>query len=946
MSCLDEETVAGCIEDRLTVDERAAALLHIDDCDRCRRLLALTARSLLDDDLDEHERPPPLVVAIGSFIGRYRVRARIGGGAMGEVFAATDPQLGRDVAVKVLRSDLTDTVAAAQRARLVLEAQALARITHPNVVSVYDVGIADSHIFIAMELVKGGTLTSWLDTPRSWREVLAVMQSAGRGLAAVHAAGLIHRDFKLDNVLIGDDGRVCVTDFGLARVSDAGDDPRATEGRLALGPVHVTRTGALLGTPSYMPPEQLRGEPATAASDQFAFCAALYEALLGVRPFAGGSVEELLAAHALGQLRPPLPTRARVPGFVRSALRRGLSSDPAHRFVSMDALLSALAAGLRRPGLWLRGALAAAAMATVVMLLHPWQKLTCPRIDTIWTSARRAQLAAAFHASGRPSAVFVWGAVERALDRFAGAWQERQEELCAAPRDRSPAVAETEECLQDLRLELGALLASFEKADVATISHALGAAESLTSLSQCRSAHRRSTLSAAHRQPLEAELAWLNAADNGSHIADAWPRAAAAVDRAHALGDRWMEARALLLRGRLLLDGGDAKGAEPVLFAAYTAASEVGDDALAAQAGIQEMFALGTRLSRVDEARRWAALTHALVKRVGDDDLTATFDDTQGTLLTQWGQFDEAIASLTHALAGHRRLRGNDSYAVVRDLHNLAEARLEREDGKRRDVETAQTLEEEALGIALHLFGPVSPTVGGCYDALGGIATRQGRYNDAQGLLEKSLQIRRATLPADHTDIAESLGGLASVLVALDRQAEALVDLNEAIAIDERKLGPDNQQLAMWIDTRGDVDRELHRYDAALVDYRRALAMLEHAPDAGLRAIPLIGVGQTEARARQCGGRAGAAGRSGAAPRRRSADQFTRVGDGAFLARQSAVGDPRARARQKAGRKSARRVRVSGAFARGRFAARDRRLARGPPVSHHSKRKTKPGSPR
>jgi hypothetical protein len=265
-------------------------------------------------------------LAPGALIaGQYRILAELGAGAMGVVYRARDVRLGRDVAIK-----LCSALGPRALARFEREAAALARLSHPNAVTVYQVGEQDGRLFIVMEAVAGGTARAWAKG-RSWREIVALYAAAGEGLAAAHAAGLVHRDFKPDNVLVGDDGRPRVADFGLAH---AGDAVRA------LGSAHVTGTGAVLGTPAYMPPEQRAGGSLDARADQYAFCAALWEALFEELPYSNPgatSSEELRTGkHARSALGGAVPRR------VVAALRRGLSAVPADRWPSMAALCAEL----------------------------------------------------------------------------------------------------------------------------------------------------------------------------------------------------------------------------------------------------------------------------------------------------------------------------------------------------------------------------------------------------------------------------------------------------------------------------------------------------------------------------------------------------------------------------------------------------------------------------
>ena len=283
--------------------------------------------------------------------GRYRLGERLGEGGLGVVYEAHDPELDRTVAVKVLRPNVSANDGSRARRRLIREARAMAALTHPNVVEIYDVSSDARGMLIVMERLYGVTLGQWLLERRTVDEVLSVMEAAGRGLQAAHEAGLVHRDFKPGNVFVCDDGRVKVLDFGLARPaesdsdapSDSGAEPPSEitghgSGELALD---VTRTGAVLGTPAYMAPEQHRGEASDARTDQFAFCATLYRALYDVLPFAGNRVDALEEAKNARRVTTPHRSVA-VPGRVRSAILRGLAPFPEDRWPTMAALLGAL----------------------------------------------------------------------------------------------------------------------------------------------------------------------------------------------------------------------------------------------------------------------------------------------------------------------------------------------------------------------------------------------------------------------------------------------------------------------------------------------------------------------------------------------------------------------------------------------------------------------------
>ena len=325
----------------------------------------------------------PAALAAGGRLGRFVVLRPLGAGGMGTVYAAYDEELGRRLAVKLLHARPGGTLG---RGRLLREAQAMARLSHPNVVQIYEVGEHGPDVFVAMEYVEGGTLESWRHArAREPAEVVAMYVQAGRGLAAAHAAGLVHRDFKPENVLVGPDERPRVGDFGLARARGSHDlddpgasmsNPGASRSDVLASP--LTATGVLTGTPAYMSPEQFHGGPVDAASDQFSFCAALYEALYGRRPFAGETMAELILHVTGGDLLPP-PADTGVPPRLFEHLRRGLAVDPRARWPSIDALLDQLAvdpqrdtsaAPRERRRLALAMGLAVAAIVTTITILE------------------------------------------------------------------------------------------------------------------------------------------------------------------------------------------------------------------------------------------------------------------------------------------------------------------------------------------------------------------------------------------------------------------------------------------------------------------------------------------------------------------------------------------------------------------------------------------------
>ncbi len=394
-ACLPDEELTELVGGIAAPEERARLESHVASCPSCTHLVA---------EVRATRTEAPGFLAIDTLLGgasraertsgRYEILERIGAGGMGTVYAAHDPALDRRVALKVIRAQVAGPDL---EARLLREAKAMARLSHPEVIAVHDAGRDGDRLFIAMELIEGGTLREWLErAPRSWREIVGVYVRAGRGLAQAHASGLVHRDFKPDNVLIGTDGRVRVTDFGLARELEQADDPQDVAGAsaasaLAASPVtgpRLTRTGALLGTPVYMAPEQLAGKSADARSDGYSFCVALYEALYGVRPFTATTVLAQRLEKEEEVIGSPSPG-SRVPPRVRRVLLSGLRASPEERFPSMQALLDALERAARWPFVLPRRPLASiAALVAVCVLggLALWQ-------GARWRSAHTAPAA-------------------------------------------------------------------------------------------------------------------------------------------------------------------------------------------------------------------------------------------------------------------------------------------------------------------------------------------------------------------------------------------------------------------------------------------------------------------------------------------------------------------------------------------------------------------------
>jgi tetratricopeptide (TPR) repeat protein len=536
----------------------------------------------------------------GDRIGRYRLIDRLGAGGMGVVFVADDPELDRRVALKLVRPEARSEPAIVAQVDLVVEAQAMAKLQHPNVVTVHDVGVDRGRVFVAMELVDGVTLRDWIAAERRpWRQVVTAFVGAARGLAAAHRAGLVHRDFKPDNVLIDRDGVARLADFGLAR-------PPAD---------HHERARA--GSPPYMAPEQHDGAPVTEAADQFAFAAALWEAVFGALPFAGNDVAELAAAKRLGRIAPP--PRGRAPAWLAAVLGRCLAPAPAQRFASLTALERALERGLgRRRRAVLATAVAVAAGAFAVGGLGASGVMVAPcggaagEIARTWNAEARDRVTGHLRGLGD----YATGEAARLsgeLARFADGWAGSHRAACLASARGELTAALYEQqlaCLERSRMALEATLDVLAHVPRDRLSDAIVAARSLPDASRCRSEALVTGLPAppparaADAGQLASELERVRIRTLAREP-DAGAAAAAAVTRAEALGHAPLVARAYLIDGLALRLRDDAGPAIDALDRAASTALGAGDDAAFVEAYARELFAIGsTEASRLPPRAR------------------------------------------------------------------------------------------------------------------------------------------------------------------------------------------------------------------------------------------------------------------------------------------------------------------------------------------------------
>jgi len=845
MGCPDENELLDYVEGRQPEIGRGPLVEHLDGCDSCRELVS-ALRSDSDGEGGVEELAP------GTVVGRYRIVRTVGAGAMGTVYAADDPQLGRQIALKLLRPDRARAAAAAElEERLAREAQVLARLSSPHVVAVYDVGHHRDRVFIAMELVDGVTLGAHLRAaPRSPAEVVALFVAAGRGLAAAHRAGVVHRDFKPDNVLVGRDGSVRVTDFGLARAGAAAVESGPAAPSLTDAPVTrtLTETGSLVGTPAYMAPEQMEGAPVDARADVFSFAVALWEALAGERPFAGATVGELHAAIRAGALR-PIPRGRRIPAWLRRAVTVGLAADPAARWESMDALLAALGRDPRRTVVRVVAGAAAgvalAAGATGVLLAR---RAADParlcrgagaQLAGVWDAARRDALAAAFARTSRPYAASVAAAVSRGLDGWAASWAAMHEESCLATRARGEQSEELldlrMQCLRDRRTELAALTTQLLAADDKLVDKAPEAVGRLPRVDACADVKQLMQTVRPPRDPAEAARV---AAARGQ-IADAralldvgrWPKgrevARAAVAAAQASGYRPVEAEAWLVLGSLENVNGDAAASEKAL-AEATLAGEAGRyDAVVARARTSQLFVVAAQPGRQAEVPALDRAAQAAIERLGGSiELDAARQNHMATLALRQGKLDEATRLFEQAVAGFERAGPGSAIYAARAMANLTIVYLSRD-----QIDAGLTLARRALARLEELDGPDHPEVAVALEHLVGLLNRRGQYAEAEPLARRALAIREAALGPDHPDVSYALSNLGGTLRGLGRDADALAMHRRELALVEKQAGPDDPEVATVLDSVGTDLRNLGRLAEARAAFERCFRIRKAAKE-------------------------------------------------------------------------------------------------------------------
>jgi eukaryotic-like serine/threonine-protein kinase len=764
---------------------------------------------------------------------RYLIIEEIGRGGMGRVLRAYDPRLQREVALKTVRSGFgTD----AARTRMIREARAMAQVSHPNVVAVFDVEEEPSGVLLAMEYVEGVTLRAWLEQAHPWREVVDVFVAAGRGIAAAHRQALLHRDFKPANVLIGADGRIRVTDFGLARAQGAdpsfdGDaaDRSTTSGTLT---EPLTEAGLVLGTPRYMAPEQHQGHALGPATDQFAFCVALWEALVGEPPFRG---PDLAKAKLAGP--PAWPRSIAVPGPIVRAILRGLAPSPTDRHPSMDALLSALTydpAGRRRAWGIVLGVIAFAGIGGTVWSSSMHEGAArCQgaraQLDPIWGPQRREHVAAAMTAEPGSYIEETWQRIAPALDRYADAWMQMHTEACEATVVHGEQSAELLDlrmaCLRRARDELAATADLLELAELSVMLRARNLVDRLPPLAACADAEGLRT-GVPEPDPEDKETV------EAMHAAFAESAAAVAAGKYERSTEALVRARALaesiehppsfteleLREGITLTSRGDYDGAEAALKRALEGAARWGQWELARNAMFQLVPLLSENQHRPREALGYVELASGLAARKGDAKVNGQWRLVHAAVLRNLGDFEAAERQMRVAITEVTEALGPDHEHVAVARSNLAT--LLDELGRRAEAEVEHLA---ALEIWVERLGEDHPNVAAFRHNLAASRAQRGQHAEAEPLLRQALASWIRTFGNDHPHVQMARTTLSICLKFQGRFEEAETLLTETLEVRMRAFGPEHPDVYRTRNALANVTFARGDYARAIEEYRIAL---------------------------------------------------------------------------------------------------------------------------
>jgi len=778
-------------------------------------------------------------LASGTRIGRYIVIGGIPPVGLGEAYAAFDPELDCKVILKLIEAEGAEDNSARATDLLASVAECTA-LDHPSIAKIHAVGSYGEGIYVAMEFVEGIHLRQWMearDEPFPWTEVLRVFRSAGRGLAAAHRQGMVHADFKPDNVFIEEHGRTCVLDFGLTRPASQVSAPlslAAFEGGLE-GVVAANELPDVVtprpGTPPYQAPEQLVGAEADARTDQFAFCVAFYEVLYGERPFLHEDPYELLTEQLAHAIR-PAPARHDVPDWLRQVLVRGLSPRRAERWPSMEALLGALdrdpSARRRRWGIG-SALVATALLATAgIAWLSSREARQCEPDDTllagVWDAPVRATLHERFSRSGRPWAEHTWNTVESRVHEWTNEWLELRELACSVTHvwgDANEELLERRYACLDARLgEIEAFGALYGQATPMMLEQAGAAVFRIPMPRTCVAAATLDTYALAPESVRErvATLrqqqarAWI--ALHGGNVELARELARTVEQETANLDVPALQVDNAILRAQL-----DRETQPAAAIATLHEASGLAASHDLQQLAAQAWLALASLESDADRAR--FALQHAAfaVEQAQDTRLEAALVERRGDLAATSGQLGAALTHYREALAALDKASDANPFAKARLLQKQGELLAQRS-----DLGSAERYLERALDLTTKLQGSAHPDLARLLGGLGQIAAARGRHEEAHVRLERALDLLESRASPDPITTGSVERTMAEIELERGRTNNAKARIDRALGLLRGASAP-APLLVDALETSAKIDLALRRPVSAQNSLEEALAL-------------------------------------------------------------------------------------------------------------------------
>ena len=806
-----------------------------------------------DDDDDEDELESSLTdgeVPPGSFIGRYLSIEEVGQGGMSRVYRAYDPKLQREVAIKVLRPrKRSSTKISDHQARLVREARAMASLSHPNVLPVYDVDEHGGGIYIAMEFVDGWTLREWRDTEKpGWRELLEKMLVAGEGLAAAHEAGLVHRDFKPSNVLLGRNGRVRVMDFGVAQIidPDASSVSRPEVPVLDSGSsfdryddaTTLTRHGTVVGTPAYMAPEQHVALATDARCDQYAFCVSLYELICRARPFDAKSLQRLVHQKMRGKPKPP--PKGMMPPWLRTIIERGLAVDASDRYATMRDLLDDIARHAEPRRWWRLGAVGfgivgLGASALAIASRDDPCALDQDRLEAVWNDDIRDELVDALTKTERPYAKQVADRVLVLVDDYTETWRMEHVEACRATHvrhEQSPERLELRVACIDGRLsELDALLDVLRSADSGddTLRRAVQAVSQLPRFEPCRDgrhllAEEAAPESAELREKTEAlreDLREVGALRRAGRYRSGVELARTLLEEAEALDHPPLVAEARFALGQVLAKSGEPDEARSVLEEAFFAARRLRLERLATDIAIRLVFAVGRLQERHEDALSWSRHARAGLDGLEPEPIReAQLLSNIASVYTAQARYEDAVDMHQQALEIRRREQGDEAVQVGVSYNNLANAYARM--GRHEDALAGY---RAACGVFRTALGERHPEVANCLGNMGASEMKSGRVDAAIDLHREALSLQQLAFGRKHRVVAATMLNLGAALSSKGKLQDARRKYEDALEIFVETLGEQHPNVAHSHHNLGNLLQRVEDYDAAERHYEKALEL-------------------------------------------------------------------------------------------------------------------------